>query len=198
MSDLVKRLRETECKITDEAADEIERLRTKRPEEWWTTQEVAGLQAENERLRAERDHHKATHLGALKVAEENTELRRNFASYLARAYLVNPSAIATICDEQLDRSGALLWYVRKAAAEEREGMSDDMIERVARAIADAVTKWDDLGVWQKQMLRRQARAAIAAMREPTADLTEHPSYLNGEWSRRNIEAYIDATLELNQ
>lgn len=48
----------------------------------------------------------------------------------------------------------------------------------------AAEKYDDL----------RARAAIEAMREPTSHETESRSFRNGDWSRRNIEAYIDAAL----
>ena len=43
-------------------------------------------------------------------------LRRNFAEHLVDAYRVDPVAVATLCDERLDRSGALLGYLREAAA----------------------------------------------------------------------------------
>ena len=66
-------------------------------------------------------------------------------------------------------------------------MSDSMIERVAKAMQlETVNKpfsWEN-AAW----------AAINAMREPTPEMTESPSYLNGEWSRRSCEAMIDAAL----
>ena len=34
---------------------------------------------------------------------------------LAQAYLRNPAAVASICDEQLDKSGNLLGWLREAA-----------------------------------------------------------------------------------
>jgi len=47
--------------------------------------------------------------------EKARVLRRNFAEYLVPAYIATPIAIANICDEQLDRTGNLLGYVREAA-----------------------------------------------------------------------------------
>ncbi|MEH2508722.1 hypothetical protein V1291_000076 [Nitrobacteraceae bacterium AZCC 1564] len=85
----------------------------------------------------------------------------------------------------------------------------EMIERVARTMAAAIVAQvrsgatfdqtpslmicdeDSNSYWE---LMPVARAAIAAMREPTNDMTESKSYIDGEWSRRNIEAFIDAAL----
>lgn len=57
----------------------------------------------------------------------------------------------------------------------------------------AAKKWQE---WDDEAARAmlQARAAMAAMREPTDGMISHPSYTTGQWSRRNIEAYIDAAL----
>lgn len=35
---------------------------------------------------------------------------------------------------------------------------------------------------------------LAVLRDPGDGVTAAPSYANGEWSRRNVEAYIDAIL----
>jgi hypothetical protein len=47
--------------------------------------------------------------------DEAKELRINFARWLAPQYLENELKIANLCDETLDRSGALLGYVRHEA-----------------------------------------------------------------------------------
>ena len=50
--------------------------------------------------------------------EENKDaetLRRNFAEYLLPAYEKSPFEIACLCDEKLDRTGALLGYLRELA-----------------------------------------------------------------------------------
>ena len=86
----------------------------------------------------------------------------------------------------------------------------EMIERVARAINDAgwpdsdiaAEAWED-GVWRACAMG-QARAAIAAMREPTAAmvdaailrLVEHDGEIIAAIDvRAAIEAAIDAALE---
>lgn len=78
-------------------------------------------------------------------------------------------------------------------------MTESMVERVARIIEPQA--WTALGLCDTLAYKarrtsslRKARAIIAAMREPTRSMTEHPSYINGEWSRRTVEAYIDAAL----
>jgi hypothetical protein len=48
-------------------------------------------------------------------ADEADKLRRNFARYLSHDYLKNPANVADICDNSLDKTGALLGYVREAA-----------------------------------------------------------------------------------
>lgn len=54
---------------------------------------------------------------ALRLArEEADKLRRNMAKYFASAYRVDPAFVAEICDEQIDRTGALLGYVREEVA----------------------------------------------------------------------------------
>ena len=85
----------------------------------------------------------------------------------------------------------------------------EMIERVARAIYDkspiytakpnigepmhALT-WDEAEKYGREDYFDQARAAIEAMREPTPGMLNHPSYIQGEWSRRNVESFIDAAI----
>jgi hypothetical protein len=64
-------------------------------------------------------------LAALKA--EPDKLRRNFARYLAHDYLKNPTNIADICDESLDKTGALLGYVREAA----RNLKDHGVEEIA-------------------------------------------------------------------
>lgn len=49
------------------------------------------------------------------MSDTATILRRNFARYLAPHYLRDYAEIARLCDEELDRSGALLGYVREEA-----------------------------------------------------------------------------------
>jgi hypothetical protein len=53
---------------------------------------------------------------------EMKALRKNFARYLAPAYLENPVEIARICDEEIDRTGKLLGYVREAATEAKRSL----------------------------------------------------------------------------
>jgi hypothetical protein len=48
--------------------------------------------------------------------DEAKALRINIARWLAPQYLEDQSKIATLCDETLDLSGALLGYVRHEAA----------------------------------------------------------------------------------
>ncbi len=50
------------------------------------------------------------------VMGESRKLRRNFAKYLAEYYEDSPVEVAALCDEQLDRTGELLGYVREEAA----------------------------------------------------------------------------------
>jgi hypothetical protein len=40
-----------------------------------------------------------------------------------------------------------------------------------------------------------AKAAIASLREPAQTLIDSDSYRNGDWSRRNIEAFLDEVLK---
>lgn len=75
----------------------------------------------------------------------------------------------------------------------------EMVERVAAALFEAINpglRWDSPdAVGSRLDYARYARTAIEATREPTRDMTEHQSYISGEWSRRNIEAYIDAAIQ---
>lgn len=50
---------------------------------------------------------------------ELRRLRQNWAASLAHAYNEDPVTVARLCDEQYDRSGALLGYVRIAAGDAR-------------------------------------------------------------------------------
>lgn len=61
---------------------------------------------------------------------------------------------------------------------------------------DAIAGWrfETEGAAKAFITERCARAAIEAMREPTPDMTEHPDYVHGNWSRRNIEAWIRSAL----
>ena len=52
-------------------------------------------------------------------ADDIFKLRRNFAKYLSKLYLANQVEIARLCDEELDRSGILLGYVREESAKVR-------------------------------------------------------------------------------
>jgi len=65
----------------------------------------------------------------------------------------------------------------------------EMVERVARALAK-----EEGYAYDSVPYDARARAAIEAMREPPESMANHPSYENGEWSRRNIEAFVDAAL----
>jgi hypothetical protein len=58
----------------------------------------------------------------MSVSEEGYKLRRNFAKYLAKAYLQDPLHIAVECDTLLDRTGELLGYVREEAAELKKSL----------------------------------------------------------------------------
>ena len=44
------------------------------------------------------------------------KLRRNFAKYLAPEYIELPHYVAGVCDEEIDKTGELLGYVREYAA----------------------------------------------------------------------------------
>jgi hypothetical protein len=57
-----------------------------------------------------------------KAKAESAALRKNFAQYLVPAYIANPVEIARICDEEIDQTGRLLGYVRKAAAEAKRSL----------------------------------------------------------------------------
>ena len=88
---------------------------------------------------------------------------------------------------------------------------NEMIERVARAVYEKrnagrrnVAEWDKLPAAVKAEERRDARAAIAAMREPTADMLAAfvPARDNDElktWGARIKErtwrAMIDAAIK---
>lgn len=78
----------------------------------------------------------------------------------------------------------------------------EMVERVARAMCVA-NGWDPdkddevlapEGALNWNLYEKHARAAVEAMREPTADLVDSDSYANGLWSRRSITAYLDEAL----
>ena len=84
---------------------------------------VRALVAEIETLATQRDGYQATvvkqraELAAKDEALKDAEkLRRNVARYFASAYRVDPVFVAEICDEQIDRTGTLLGYVREEAA----------------------------------------------------------------------------------
>lgn len=64
-----------------------------------------------------------------------------------------------------------------------------MLEKVASAIVDALDNEDG-----RVDCTDIARAALEAMREPTPDMAEHPSYEDGKWSLPNIQAFVDAAL----
>lgn len=53
----------------------------------------------------------------LEKAEERArvQLLKGMAANLAQRYKTDPLAVARLCDDELDRSGALLGYVREAA-----------------------------------------------------------------------------------
>lgn len=76
-------------------------------------------------------------------------------------------------------------------------MSEDMVERVARAIAYAVSLQSDSGVPPKwSEWRDEARAAIEAMREPTPDmfLAAEKAGISFQTQQRVWPAMIDAAL----
>lgn len=66
-----------------------------------------------------------------------------------------------------------------------------MIDRVARTILESVSPapWDMHGPEEQEAYMEAARAAIAAMREPTEDMI-HSEYAGGIW-----RSMIDAALE---
>ena len=74
-------------------------------------------------------------------------------------------------------------------------MTSEMVERVAKAIRAVVAThddWDSIGYGAREMYRRDARAAIEAMRTPTPDMCsagEGYNYPDNTW-----EAMIDAAL----
>lgn len=82
-------------------------------------------------------------------------------------------------------------------------MSDDVVERVARALCRQYEIDDGFSPEQadraaaSDMHRnflRAARAAIEAMRDPPQSMIDHHTHQSGEWCRRNIEAFVDAAL----
>lgn len=77
----------------------------------------------------------------------------------------------------------------------------EMVERVAMAIhvtMDAPA-WDRTSVLTRDVMRVRARAAIAAMREPTEDMRDALSATGKMWRELNSETvwqtYIDAALK---
>jgi hypothetical protein len=75
-----------------------------------------------------------------------------------------------------------------------------MMKRIEAAIRDNV-KVDATGLAPAVAsafivgVEEAARAVLSEIRYPTEDVLDHPSYIDGEWSRRDVEAYIDAVLE---
>jgi len=55
-------------------------------------------------------------------------------------------------------------------------MTDDMIERVSRALRAA-----DFDAWTPRYYQHMARAAIEAMREPTDSMTNGVDYRRSVW-----------------
>lgn len=74
----------------------------------------------------------------------------------------------------------------------------EMIERVAKAIWGDLGGWDDLNGDTKETVRKEARAAIAAMREPTEamlDTTVNPHCVETMEDIRDVWTdMIDAAL----
>lgn len=79
----------------------------------------------------------------------------------------------------------------------------DMIERVARAIVDTWAAgavgvegggWDAQDDFGKDAARKCARAAIAAMREPTDEMKQ-AGFWDGNATLSTYRAMIDAALE---
>lgn len=69
----------------------------------------------------------------------------------------------------------------------------EMIERVAQAIADEYLK--HFGALSMDIRSRMARAAIEAMREPTAEMWDAGEQYCDEWSPNYVwNAMIDAAL----
>lgn len=72
----------------------------------------------------------------------------------------------------------------------------EMVERVAIKIAfERVVAFERLPPFQQEMLRREARAAIAAMREPTAAMLDRVEYDSHGWALQNWQAMIDEALK---
>lgn len=74
----------------------------------------------------------------------------------------------------------------------------DAVERAAEAYwnaGDVVRRWADESEEQRETVRRRMRAAIASLREPTDAMADSRSFQDGEWSRRNVEAFIDEALK---
>lgn len=65
----------------------------------------------------------------------------------------------------------------------------DMVERVAKALVEA---WPSWGTWDDEVARDGARAAIAAMREPTEAMLNTPEWLS---IRHRWQAMIDEALK---
>ena len=77
----------------------------------------------------------------------------------------------------------------------------ELIERVARAIRGCVSAddWNFIDEIARKMYRREARAAIEAMREPTTEML-HASTMqvptwDNEASKRKWQAMIEAALK---
>lgn len=81
----------------------------------------------------------------------------------------------------------------------RKGAEMNMREQMARAMSladggepDVVTIIDGKGVKVWETYLSCVDAALDAMREPSEGMTEDAAYQSGAWSRRNLEAMIDA------
>lgn len=80
----------------------------------------------------------------------------------------------------------------------KEKRMSEMVERVARVIVDSWQQdngWDKQPEYGKELARRCARAAIAAMRRPTSAMCEAPSDVNYDDAYQTWQAMIDAALE---
>ena len=73
-------------------------------------------------------------------------------------------------------------------------MTDDMIERVARAIhsrsRDHANDWDELSPYYHNKYRQDALAAIEAMREPTLEMRHAGRRVKSSWLVENEEVEI--------
>lgn len=72
------------------------------------------------------------------------------------------------------------------------GPRTGMIERIAKALRDSDCGVGSLEPHEDYM--EGAYAAICTMRELTDDMLNSNEYVDGLWSRRNIEAFVDSAL----